>query len=298
EFAALSNRKSKHQRLLGEGHSEEELGALKTTPGHEDAVAARQLLQRALPLLNPEQLALVNAVHFEGKTLKEIADEKKLPQSTVGSRYHRALQILREAIEAMLATLGLFYATKLRALGSHVVRSAAQLVPQATQSACAMAVTAACGVLVPANAVGTVVRPDVPIALRLAPRTLAITANMRPMSPLARQEVEPVKPNGVDTAPVECSGAGMKPTTIARYVQDAVLPFAFLLAPAVTSVACAGTERQTPPPQQADDEEEGGLDPYYMMCLNATRMGADCPTRAEWYKSMGRCPDGQKGCQD
>ncbi len=103
----------------------------------------------------------------------------------------------------------------------------------------------------------------------------------------------------VDTAPVRCSGRVMKSTAIARYVQETVLPFAFLLAPAVTNVACAGTERQTPPPQQADDEEEGGhLDPYEHTCWNATRMGAECPTRAEWYKSMGLCSDGKEGCQD
>ncbi len=94
----------------------------------------------------------------------------------------------------------------------------------------------------------------------------------------------------------QCSASDMKSTKIVSYLQGTVIPFAFLVAPEVTQLACAGAERQTAPAQEPEERDDS-TDPYDYMCLEQHRRGEDCPTRTEWYKSMGRCPDGTKGCQ-
>lgn len=52
-------------------------------------------------------------------------------------------------------------------------------------------------------------------------------------------EVAPVKPFGVDKPEAECSASRMKTTKIVSYLQGTIVPFAFLVAPAVTQLGCA-----------------------------------------------------------
>ena len=82
---------------------------------------------------------------------------------------------------------------------------------------------------------------------------------------------------------------------ITTYVQAPVLPFVLAVAPAMTSVACAGTEQQRLPPQQpqeADDEDPNreGQDIYEQLCENARHLGSSCPTKEEWCAQMGKRP--------
>ena len=87
----------------------------------------------------------------------------------------------------------------------------------------------------------------------------------------------------------------MMSSKITTYIQATVLPFALVVAPAMTSVACAGAEQQRLPPQQpqeADDENQNheGQDPYEQVCENQRRRGSSCPTKEEWCASMGMRP--------
>ncbi|HRI70408.1 MAG TPA: hypothetical protein PK156_39525, partial [Polyangium sp.] len=74
-----------------------------------------------------------------------------------------------------------------------------------------------------------------------------------------------------------------------------VVPFAFLVAPEVTQLACAGAERHTT--AQEPEERDDSTDPYVFMCRNEHRRGNECPTREEWYGEMGLCPDGTDNCK-
>jgi hypothetical protein len=114
--------------------------------------------------------------------------------------------------------------------------------------------------------------------------------------------VAPEKPNVVDEAAKQCSALGMKTTKIASYLQGNVLPFVFLLTPAMSQVACGGMERQTAQPTQEpeddeDDDERRAERAYEGMCLDEQRRGSDCPSKAAWYHKIGLCPDGTRDCQ-
>ncbi len=89
----------------------------------------------------------------------------------------------------------------------------------------------------------------------------------------------------------------MKSTKIVSYLQGTVVPFAFLVAPEVAQLACAGAERRTSPPEESEESNTGGADPYDVMCANERRRGNDCPTKQEWYHQIGLCPDGTDNCK-
>jgi hypothetical protein len=82
---------------------------------------------------------------------------------------------------------------------------------------------------------------------------------------------------------------------IAKYIQLSLVPFAFLVTSAVTQVACAGAERQTPPPQEPEERDDSS-DPYDVMCENERHRGSACPSKAEWCAEFGKRP-ATKGCE-
>ena len=91
-----------------------------------------------------------------------------------------------------------------------------------------------------------------------------------------------VKQMALDEPGEQWSASTMKSTKLAICLQSTVVPFGFLMASAMTHVACAGAERQAPPPQQPDEEDDGGMDYYEMHCANQRRLGGDCESKSEY----------------
>jgi len=262
----------------------------------------REALFKAFKGLDEEDRALFAAHHFEGKTIKEIAIEQNISWSTVNSRVLRILDSLRMALKTMIVASIVFTTKHAGAHGKRLVFRAARAFPNAAQTTCAMAVIVTCGVLVPTSSSAAL--PNEPFrdeqqAATAQPSSAVVAVPTLVVDePRQTPEVAPEKRTVVDEPGKQCSASNMNSSKIVNYLQGTVVPFAFLVAPAMTQLACAGADRQTVSAQEPDDEEpEGGLDPYEHMCRNEHRRGAECPSRADWYKSMGRCPDGTKGCQ-
>lgn len=70
------------------------------TDDHSRHVADREELARAFRALSPDHRAVVVLAHYEELPMTEIADALHIPVGTVKSRLHRALGLLRAAIEA------------------------------------------------------------------------------------------------------------------------------------------------------------------------------------------------------
>ncbi len=225
------------------------------------------------------------AHYVEDKTIEEIAQQKQGRWTTIASRRERALKLLRAALQSTVAAIILFFTTHARARGAAIAQRIARVFPHAAQGAAAMTVTMACGLMVPASSAATAHEPEAAWPAPKPALAMVLTPSPRP-SPLA---VDPVKPIAIDEPAKQCSASTMKATKIGSYLQGMAVPFAFLMAPAMTQVACAGAERQAPPvqtpPSSAPEEEGGeGLDPYDMMCESQQSRGSPCETREEWEK--------------
>jgi hypothetical protein len=105
-------------------------------------------------------------------------------------------------------------------------------------------------------------------------------------------EVELEEPKVFDAATNTCSPGDMKFTKFANIVQETVVPLAFVVAPALTQVACAGTAPQTQSVQPTDDDlekqrEKEAARAYEGACDQERARGEQCPTREEWDKRFG-----------
>lgn len=302
KFAALSNRKSKHRRLLSQGHSDAEMDALCSMVTNDDTVGAGRALNKALAALKAEDRTLIYAYYVDGKSIADIADEQNLRWSTVKSRLLRALDLLRTALQGSIVAIVLFFANKARAQSARIAVRISQLLPHVAPTTGALTFTITCGVLVPASSSAAL--PHEPFQAKEQPTMQQASASVPAPIPTVKLdepgqtlEVAPEKPALVDEPRKQCSASDMKATKLAGYLPSTILPFAFLVTPALANVACAGGERQTLPryePEERDDTP----DPYNVMCDEQKRRGKDCPSRAEWYASFGFCADGTKGCQD
>jgi RNA polymerase sigma-70 factor (ECF subfamily) len=76
----------------------EPYGGIVPDPGL--ALADRDQLERGFARLTPEQRALIVLHYYLGLPLQETADTFGLPIGTVKSRLHRAVQLLRSALDA------------------------------------------------------------------------------------------------------------------------------------------------------------------------------------------------------
>jgi len=303
KFAALGNKKSKHRRLLSQGHTDADLDALRSVSNPAEAIATREVLFKAFQVLDEEDRALIEAHHFDGKTIKEISIEQNISWSTVNSRVLRILDSLRMALKTMILAIIVFRTKHAQAHGKRLVFRAARAFPNAAQTTCAIAVTVACGVFVPTSSSAALPHErfrDEQQAATAQPSSAVVAVPTVVLDePRQTPEVAPEKRVVVDEPWKQCSASTMNSSKIASYLQGTVVPFAFLIAPAITQLACAGAERHAGSTQEPGEEEpEGGMDPYERMCESAQRLGSKCPSRADWYKSMGRCPDGTKGCRD
>ena len=70
------------------------------TAGHESAVADRDQLERGFVRLSPEMRAVIVLHHYLDLPLPEVAASLAIPLGTVKSRLHRALGLLRAALDA------------------------------------------------------------------------------------------------------------------------------------------------------------------------------------------------------
>lgn len=88
---------------------------------------------------------------------------------------------------------------------------------------------------------------------------------------------------------IECSAQDMNCNNIVRRFRETLVPLSFLVAPALSQVACTGTEQQTPPARapEPEDEPDGTIDPYRAWCMEDRRRGDPCMTREEFEKRFG-----------
>jgi len=297
KYSALTKRNAELRRREDE-LSDEEIAELLAVPAPDNDFLALDALEKACLQLAPEHQALIRAHYFDGKSIQQLADEQGgLPWTTMKSRIDRVLELLRYALRSIIVAVILLVTKNARAQGARLARHVSHLLPHATHAASAMAVTMACGVLVPSASNAMEVSQRSMAVGSSAPPSAMVASAMMPEEPPLSTEVEPEKPITLDMLEKQCSASRMKPNKVVGYLQGMVLPFAFLVAPAVTQLGCAGTEqRHTPPPQEPDDGDYGGPDPYDSMCESAHRLGGECPSKADWCASMGMRP-APKGCQ-
>jgi hypothetical protein len=242
QCAAMTIRNSKHQRLLGQGHSDDEMGELLPLSSHEDRIAARELLRKAWPLLQPANREILETYYFDDKNTREMAREQEEPSSTVSWRYRRALRNLRRVIQSMSAVILLFFTKKVRAQSAQLAQLMSRLLPQVTQATCVMTVTVASGVMVPSASAATAASHGSTASTLSAPPNTTVAAAMMPTEPPMSTEVAPVKQIAIDDLEKQWSDADMNPFKIARFLQASIFPATLLVAPALTQIGCAGAE--------------------------------------------------------
>ncbi|MBK9265485.1 MAG: sigma-70 family RNA polymerase sigma factor [Polyangiaceae bacterium] len=291
-YAALTTRNADERLRLCREVSDEEIAQLLSTPARVPDVGVRKALQEALASLDAEDQALLLARFVEDKDITEFARARKLAPSTAYSRFYRVLGLLRAALKAIIVATVLLVVKNARAQGARLARHVSRLLPHAGQTACAMTVTVACGIVVPASSTAMTVRQDAPSAVSLA---LPETPSMDVTAPPMPVEVAPVEQIGLDEPDEQWSAAVMKSNSVAICIQGSLVPFAFLIASAMTQLGCAGAEQHTAPPQEPA-ERDGSGDPWVQMCENQRMRGESCLSKADWCARMGLRP-APKGCQ-
>lgn len=86
-------------RSIGSEHG---LAALpdRATERWTDAIADRELLERAFRRIQPAQRAVLVLRHYLSLTVPEIAETLGIPEGTAKSRIHHATRVLRAAVDA------------------------------------------------------------------------------------------------------------------------------------------------------------------------------------------------------
>jgi RNA polymerase sigma factor (sigma-70 family) len=285
KYEALTNRQYRLRQAQREVSSDLDLPELLSVSHSFEAVEARKMLEHAFLALAPDEQALLNAIYAEGRTVDDVATEQGLTRTTVDSRRKRLLNLLYAAIQAKVMALVLAWPKKARAFAAHGKQQAAQMLISTAHLGAAMTVTAMCGVLVPTSS--SAMTHPMPLCLTENNIEQATTADVAVTEPSVVPKVEPEEPKDLDPATNQCSAADMKSLKIARYLQETVVPLAFVVAPALTQPACAGTAQGPSSAQQPEEEYDGTADPYEVMCLQERMRGASCPTREEWLKEIG-----------
>jgi RNA polymerase sigma-70 factor (ECF subfamily) len=73
---------------------------IPTVVGHESAIVDRDQLERGFLRLDPEMRAVIVLHHYLDLTLPEVAVSLGIPLGTAKSRLHRALGLMRAALDA------------------------------------------------------------------------------------------------------------------------------------------------------------------------------------------------------
>jgi RNA polymerase sigma factor (sigma-70 family) len=290
KWEAMTLRTYQRRRARREVGSGVDIAELLGVPPSVDKVEATKMLESAFLALKPADQALLHALYVEERTVDDVALEKELPPSTLDSRRNRLLHLLYKAIHATMAALVLLVPKRARAFVSHVTHQAPRLLVQAAPFGGAMTMTVVCGALVPTGS-PVMTEPSTLVSLTpySTPQTTMAQATGMESSIVSKVELE--EPKGLDAETNVCSAEDMTSTKFASFLQETAFPLALVVAPALTQVACTGTQQQTPPARQADDDsaDEEGVDLgvyYEAYCDFARHRGEKCLTRAEWDKRM------------
>lgn len=284
KYEAMTNRQFNRRQARREVTCDVDLMELLPFSDAFEAVEARKMLERAFLALAPDEQALLHAIYSDGKTVDDVATEEGLSWTTVDSRRKRLLNMLYAAIHAKVVALVLIWPQKARAFAAHAKQYATQMLVSTAHIGAAVTITAVCGVLVPASS--SAMTKPMPVRLTQNSTDRTNTASEALLEPSFVPKVEPEEPKDLDAATNQCSAPDMKSEKIAKYFRETVAPLALVVAPALTQVACAGTEQGTSSAQHPDEEPDG-TDPYRVMCNQERMRGAPCPTREEWLKEIG-----------
>lgn len=272
----MTNRQFSRRRQQREVAAETDIAELVAGPHPLDAVEARLLLERPFMALEPEEQELLHALYHDGKTIHEIKEEQALAWTTVDSRKHRLLKLLYAAVQAMVAAL-MLVPKRARAFVASAKRQAAHI-------GGTVAMTGACGVLVPTGS-SFMSEPSMPSGLTQFDIGRTDPTKPAALPPSFVPEVEQEEPKAIDAATNECSSADMRCTKTANYVAENLIPMTFVLGVALSQVTCAGTPHQTPAPQEEPDEEpDETADPYEVACDQERARGNPCPPKEVWQK--------------
>jgi RNA polymerase sigma factor (sigma-70 family) len=287
---AMTLRQTDCRRAKREVPTEHDRAEMVAMPNRVETVEAWMILEPALMTLTPEDLALLRALYIDQKTIAEIADEQQKRWTTLDSQHKRLLKLLYAAIQA--AIVALFLTPKrAQAFVKNILPRVPRVFLKTAHVGSTMSVTVVCGVFLPSGSSRATEATHV-MGLTQVENTTTALANAASLQASERAEVAPEEPKEFDAETNSCSLADMKSTKFASFLQETVVPLAFVVAPAVTQVACAGTEQQTPPARQADDDEEEAAErerddtAYRVTCLQARKRGEQCPTREEWDRSF------------
>ena len=291
KWEATTNRTSHRRRAVREVVSDADITEMVVVPPSVGTVEARKMLDPAIMELKPEDRAFLHALYTEGKTIADIAQERGLPWTTVDSRHKRILELLYAAIQAAIAALVLLVPKKARAFVANIAQQAPHVVVQGAQFTGAMTVTAVCGVLLPTGS-SAMAESLQPVGLTTYNTPQTTVAQATGLEPSFVSEVEPEEPKALDAETNQCSAADMKSTKIASFLQETLVPLAFVVAPAFTQVACSGSGQQTPPAKQPEEDADYSKETrlqmqrahYEGMCLQQRARGDTCPTWEEWHK--------------
>jgi RNA polymerase sigma factor (sigma-70 family) len=286
---AMTLRQTDCRRAKREVQTEHDMAEMVAMPNRAETVEAWMIIEPALMTLTPEDLALLRALYIEQKTIAEVADEQQKRWTTVDSQHKRLLKMLYAAIQA--AIVALFLTPKrAQAFVKNILPRVPRVFLKTAHVGSTMSVTVVCGVFLPSGSSLATEQPPLVGLTQVDPTTTAL-ANTAILQASERAEVAPEEPKAFDAETNSCSPADMKSTKFASFLQETVVPLAFVVAPAVTQAACAGTEQQTPPARQAEDEEAADLrdhkdTAYEVMCSQARARREQCPTREEWDRSF------------
>lgn len=248
-----------------------------------EAVDARKMLEHPFKTLETKDQELLHALYAEEKSTQELAREQGRPWQTVDSHHRRLRDLLYITLKATIAAL-LLAPKKARAFVGNVAQQAAPL-------ASTMTVTAVCGVVFPTGS-SQATESSLLLGLTQVDAHQVDVAEPARLQACMLAEVEPEEPKVFDAVTNTCSPADMKSTKFANIVQETVVPLAFVVAPALTQVACAGTAPQTQSVQPTDDDlekqrEKEAARAYEVACDQERARGNPCPSREEFSK-IGR----------
>lgn len=281
KYEAMTNCQSHTRKHRREVVPDFDIGEMAVMLHSLEATEARMILEGPFQALEPEEQALLHALYHDEKTIEEIKEEQNVAWSTLEYRKKRLLDRLYIALQALVAVL-LLTPKKARAFVAH----ASQQLPRLAST---MTVTAMCGVLLPAS---SSLATEGSNLLGLTAVDGARTNGAQPagLPPSFVAEVAPEEPKAVDTATNECSSGDMKCTKAASSVVENLMPMTFVLGVALTQVACASSQPQTPSVQQAEEEEDDPnvTDPYDVICSYDRARGNKCMTREEYRKWLGK----------
>ncbi|HRI72637.1 MAG TPA: hypothetical protein PK156_50720, partial [Polyangium sp.] len=242
---------------------------------------ARKMLEDPLMTLNPAEQAFLRALFVEGKTIAELAAEEQVPRAELEYKRQRILDLLYAAIQATIVALVLV-PKKARAFVAYAKQQTSQLLMQGAHIGGTCVVTVVCGAILPTGS--SEWTDSVRVSLTESDTKQTSTTKVAALEPSFVRKVEPEEPKALDAGTNECSSVDMKSTKIASYLQETLVPLAFVVAPALTQVACAGAEQQTPPARQPEEEPDDSADPYEVACLQERARGNTCPPKEVWQK--------------